>query len=108
MTPEDEENLERWCDGTLVGERLSAWTTRVARDPGLQAELAAERRFVHHVRVIAMADTERAAAARDAAVRTRALIAADRQSSRTHTVAQVMAGARRRAPLRWWPAWASA
>ncbi len=108
MTPDDLENLERWCDGTLVGEALATWTARVARDQDLQAALAAERRFVHHLSAISTAENVRAAAARDAAVRTCALIIADRQSSRTQTVAQVMAGARRRSPRRWWSACASA
>ncbi len=108
MTPDDLENLERWSDGTLVGHALDTWTTRVADDPLLQAELAAEQRFVSHLRAIAMPQADRIAAALDAATRTRALIAADRQSSRAHTVAQVMARTRRRSPLRWWPAIAGA
>lgn len=108
MTPEDLEHLERWCDGTLVGKPLDAWTTRVAGDPALQAELAAERRFVNHLRSSVTPTDNRLAAARDAAVRTRALILADRHSSRAHTVAQIMAGTRRRSPLRWWPAYAGA
>lgn len=108
MTPNDQENLERWCDGTLVSDELAAWTTRVAGDQALQAEIAAECRFVNLVRALTTAPQDRVAAAVDAAVRSRALIAADRHSSRAHTVAQVMAGTRRRPMIRWWPAVASA
>ena len=108
MTPDDLENLERWCDGTLVGEALTAWTARVASDPSLQAEIASERRFVNHLRAIATPDTERSTAAQAAAVRTHSLIIADRQSSRSHTVAQIMAGTRPAPWIRWWPIIASA
>ncbi len=108
MTPDDLENLERWCDGTLVGEALTAWTARVARDPSLQAEIASERRFVNHLRAIATPDAERSSAAQAAAVRTHSLIVADRQSSRSHTVAQIMAGTRPTPWIRWWPIAASA
>lgn len=108
MTPDDLEEFERWCDGTLVGERLAAWTSRVAADPALQAEIAAERRWGNHLRAMATPAENRIAAAREAAVRTHALLMADRHSSRAHTVAQVMAGTRRRAPWRWWPVSAGA
>ena len=108
MTPEDLENLERWCDGTLVSTELAAWTARVAADPTLQAEIASERRFVNSLRAIATAPADRVTAAAAAAVCSRALIVADRHTSRAHTVAQVMAGTRRRSWIRWWPAIASA
>ncbi len=108
MTPEDLENLERWCDGTLVSTELAAWTARVADDPALQAEIASERRFVNFLRAIATPSADRVAAATEAAVRSRALIVADRHTSRAHTVAQIMAGTRRRSWIRWWPAVASA
>jgi ferric-dicitrate binding protein FerR (iron transport regulator) len=108
MTPADLENLERWCDGTLVSTELAAWTARVADDPALQAEIANERRFVNYLRASATPPADRIAAASEAAVRSRALILADRHTSRAHTVAQVMAGTRRRSWIRWWPAVASA
>lgn len=108
MTPADAENLERWCDGTLVSDELAAWTARVAADPALQEEIAAERRFVNYLRAIATPPADRVTAAAEAALRSRALIVADRHSSRAHTVAQVMAGTRRSPWLRWWPVTTSA
>lgn len=101
MTRDDLDQFERWCDGTLTGAALADWTTRLAANPRLLAEIAAEARLVKRMRVLCEAPDQRLAAARVAATRTRGLLAADSPSHRQRVVSEVMAQARPRT-RRWW------
>jgi ferric-dicitrate binding protein FerR (iron transport regulator) len=101
MTRDDLDCLEALHDGRLDEARSAAWAARLAADPGLRREVAAELRLANGLRVLAGDGPARATAA---ARRSLALITADRDSQRAQVVARVMTRTQRplwRRPWLW-------